>query len=460
MELFIKISQFVFIISVLVILHEFGHFIPARLFKTKVEKFYLFFDAGISLLRFKVVNGVKKFSFFTKRKPEEWEEDQETTEWGIGWLPLGGYVKIAGMIDESMDKEQMKQEPKPWEFRSKPAWQRLIIMCGGVIVNFLLAWVIYSCLFVSIGETYIPINSLENGIYADENGEKLGLKTGDKIVSIDGKDVYKFRETSLDLLLGDKATVDRNGEKIKIQLTDKGKKAVLESQGINFVIPRVDATIGLVGENYKASEIGLQVDDKIVALNNEPIEFWDEFDSRIKKTGDQEVSLKVLRKNKEIEFNFKMPDSAILGLNSSTKSLQKLAITKEYSVGESIPRGLSETVNVLVKQVKQFKLIFNRTIQGYKQVKGPIGIVETMAPEWDWIYIWRFMAMFSVWLAFLNILPIPALDGGHVMFLLYEMIRGKAPSEKAMERGQIVGFIIVMTLMVLVFGNDIWNLFK
>ena len=438
MELLIKISQFVFIISVLVILHELGHFIPAKLFKTKVEKFYLFFDPWFSIVKKKI---------------------GETT-YGIGWLPLGGYVKIAGMIDESMDKEQMKEAPKPWEFRSKPAWQRLIIMLGGVLVNFFLAWFIYTCLFTSNGEKFIPINSLEHGIYVDEIGEQLGLKTGDQIVSIDGKDVYKFKETPLDLLLGDYAIIRRNGEEIKIALTDEGKKAVLESQGIDFVMPRVKAVIGVVGEGYKASEIGLKVDDEIISFNNKKIEFWDQFTSSVKSNPNKNISLKVLRNKEELEFNFKIPDSAVIGVNYSNKALKTLAVTKDFNFFEAIPRGLKETVNVLTKQVRQFKLIFNTKVEGYKQVKGPIGIVETMSPTWDWNFVWSFMAMFSVWLAFLNILPIPALDGGHVMFLLYEMIAGKAPSEKVLERGQIVGFIILMSLMVLIFGNDIWNIIK
>ena len=292
------------------------------------------------------------------------------------------------------------------------------------------------------------------------NGHKLGLETGDKILSIDGKPAQKLNEAPIDLLLGDEAVVERNGKKVTVQLTDEGKKAVLESEGRSFVQARVAPVIGGVGEKSKAKEVGLQKDDRILSVNGKNIQFWDEFHSKIKSSANKEMSLQILRGNEEKMFKFKIPDSAYLGVGRSSAELNKIKITKEFSFGSAIGRGLSETVNVLVKQVKQFKLIFNSKIQGYKQVKGPIGIVEQMSPEWDWTFVWAFMAMFSVWLAFLNILPIPALDGGHVMFLLYEMIVGKAPSEKVLERGQIVGFIILMSLMVLIFGHDIWNLFK
>jgi regulator of sigma E protease len=440
MGVFIQITSFVLIISILVILHELGHFIPAKLFKTKVEKFYLFFDPWFSIVKKKVGE----------------------TVYGIGWLPLGGYVKIAGMIDESMDKEQMEKPPQPWEFRSKPAWQRLIIMLGGVLVNFLLAWVIYISIFMYYGESYIPVDQIKDGLYVDEITEQIGLRTGDKILKIDGKKVEKLdKYLSIDILLGDQITVLRNGKEETVLLSDEGKKAALDSQGRNFINPRFAAIIGTVGDDTNADKAGLITNDEIVAVNDTRIQFWDEFRKNVKANPGKEINLTVKREGRELTLPVQVNDSSAIGVVLNSKEArERLIITKEFGVIEAIPRGFEETINVLVRQVKQFKLIFNPVIQGYKKVKGPIGIVDMMPTSWNWYFFWSFMAMFSVWLAFLNILPIPALDGGHVMFLLYEIIVGKAPSQKVMEIGQIVGFVIIMSLMVVIFGNDIWNLFK
>ncbi|WP_298507382.1 RIP metalloprotease RseP [uncultured Kordia sp.] len=441
MGVFIQITSFVLIISILVILHELGHFIPAKLFKTKVEKFYLFFDPWFSIVKKKVGD----------------------TVYGIGWLPLGGYVKIAGMIDESMDKEQMEQPPQPWEFRSKPAWQRLIIMLGGVIVNFLLAWVIYISIFMYYGESYVPVDKIEHGLHFDSVSEKIGLKTGDKIIAIDGDKVEKLdKYLNIDLLLGDEVTVIRNGKEVTVALSDEGKKAALDSRGKQIIIPRYNTlVIGEVVDSTNAKKAGLLAGDKVIKANGNTFEFWDEFSDEIGRNRGKSIAIQVMRNNELIDINAQIPDSLGLGVRPDLELAQeKLSITREYGFFEAVPRGFEETINVLVRQVKQFKLIFNPVIQGYKKVKGPIGIVEMMPSQWNWYFFWSFMAMFSVWLAFLNILPIPALDGGHVMFLLYEIIVGKAPSQKVMEIGQIIGFVLIMSLMVVIFGNDIWNLIK
>ena len=438
MEIFIKIVQFVAIISVLVILHELGHFIPAKLFKTKVEKFYLFFDPWFSVVKKKIGD----------------------TEYGIGWLPFGGYVKIAGMMDESMDEEQLKQPVQPHEFRAKPAWQRLIIMIGGVVVNFFLAWIIYSTMLVVNGESYIPINKVEHGLYVDASGEKLGLKTGDKIVSVDGKPLKKFKKAYLDLLLGDEAVVLRDGKEINITLTDEGKKAVLESKGKRFLTLRRAAIIGEIGEKSIAEKAGLLKGDVIKSINGTQITFWHEVQETLPKYKNSAVNLEIERNGKIMSIQATLDKDGVLGVGGSIAAIEKLLVHDTYSVGASIPEGFNRTISVLTDQVKQFKLIFNSKVQGYKQVKGPIGIIEQMPASWDWNFFWGFMAMFSVWLAFLNILPIPALDGGHVMFLLYEMIAGKAPSENVLKYGQIVGFVLLMGIMVLVIGHDIVNLFK
>ena len=435
MTVLIQIAQFVFIISVLVILHELGHFLPAKYFKTKVEKFYLFFDY--------------KFSLFKKKIGE--------TEYGIGWIPFGGYVKIAGMIDESMDKEQMKLPPQPWEFRSKPAWQRLIIMIGGVTVNFFLAWFIYSAMLMYYGEQYTDNSKLEKGVYVDEIGEQLGIKKGDKIVSIDGKPLLKFEDASINILLGDKMTVNRNGKKITFPLKDDVKKLVLENQGKHFISAAIPAKIDKVADGYTAKIAGLKNGDEIVSVNQKPIKYWLELVDAIHANKDKDLKVVAKRNNQTVNLTIHVPDSVKIGVSPDVKFAENMVVDKKYGFVESIPKGFEQTINVLVMQVRQFKLVFNKKVQGYKHMKGPIGIVGVMSPSWDWQFVWRFMAMFSVWLAFLNLLPIPALDGGHIVFLLYEMITGKPASEKVLEYAQIAGFIIVMTLMALVFGSDIYH---
>lgn len=434
MELLIQISQFVLSISILVVLHEFGHFLPARWFGIKVEKFFLFFDV--------------KFALFKKKIGD--------TVYGVGWLPLGGYVKIAGMIDESMDKEQMAKPAQDWEFRSKPAWQRLIVMVGGVTVNVLLAWFIYAAMLVYYGDTYVPADRLKYGIAVGDVGEQLGLQNGDQILKIDDKRVTRFSDVQIDVLLGDAVTVLRDGQELSFALPDEAKKAILDSEE-RFIEPRFSNIIGSVKEGSIAASNDVREGDKIVGINNEAITHWVQFNNALKQAKGGSVAVTLDRSGERITKNLEIAKDVPLGVFSSRA---ELLVTDEYSILDAIPVAFTKTFDVLSKQVRQFKLIFNKKIQGYKKVKGPIGIVEMMSPTWDWYAFWGFTAMFSVWLAFVNILPIPALDGGHVMFLLYEMITGKAPSEKTLERGQIVGFVIVMGLMVVIFGNDIWNVIK
>lgn len=438
METWIQIAQLILCLSILVILHELGHFLPAKFFKTKIEKFYLFFNPWFSLVKKKIGE----------------------TEYGIGWLPMGGYVKIAGMIDESMDKEQLKQEPQPWEYRSKPAWQRLIIILGGVIVNFFLAWFIYAMLFVNHGDNFVDNQKIQYGIAVDSVGELLGLKTGDKILKVDGKEQRKFDQLPLEILFGDEITVERDGQEITFPLKDEGKRDVMKRAGKNFMSARELVVIDTVIPGMPADKAGLLEGDRIIALNNKSITYFDEFSSALAAQPKDSIQLTINRDGEELVVHALPNEDGKLGFGNQFTVITNAYTTQTLSFAEAIPAGLSKTVNTLTGQIKQFKVIFNTKTEGYKQVSGPLRLFKVFRPTWDWTFFWSFTAMFSVWLAFLNILPIPGLDGGHAVFILIEVITGKKPTEKTLEVAQTIGVVILLSLMVLVFGNDIWHLIK
>ncbi len=432
----IQIAQLILCLSFLVILHELGHFLPAKYFKTKIDKFYLFFDY--------------KFSLFKTKIGE--------TEYGIGWIPMGGYVKIAGMIDESMDKEQLKQEPQPWEYRSKPAWQRLIIICGGVIVNFFLSWIIYTMLLFNNGDNYIDNSKFTNGIAVDATGELVGLKSGDKILKVDGKLQTKFDQLPLEILFGDNVTVNRDGKEVTFNLADEGKRDVMKNKGQGFLNPRIETVVDSLVLNSPAMIAGLQKSDKIVGLNGTKTQFFDEFSDALKKVKKDSIVINIVRNGQELSLKTKADKDGKIGFYPSTKILKDAFVTQKLSFAEAIPAGFHKTIATLSGQIRQFKLIFNRKTEGYKQVSGPLRMFKIFKPTWDWTFFWSFTAMFSIWLAFLNILPIPGLDGGHAMFILIEVITRKKPTEKTLEIAQTIGVVLLLSLMALVFGNDIWHL--
>ncbi len=434
----IQLFQLILSISILVILHELGHFINAKLFKTKVEKFYLFFDPWFSLVKKKVGE----------------------TEYGIGWLPFGGYVKIAGMVDESMDTEQLKKPAEPWEFRSKPAWQRLIIMLGGVTVNFFLAWFIYSSLSYFKGETFHDNAKFENGVAVSDAGQKMGLKTGDKILKIDGKPAERMETSTINMLFANNATVLRDGKEVTFPINEDGVAAVLaQSEAKAYFSPRFPAVIDSLFQNGTAKAAGLLKGDKIVGVNGKPIAFFDELGPELDKYKNQNISLDIERNNAPQKIDVKVDNKGKIGFSTDTnvaqKEFEKSQVTKKYSLLGAIPRGFQRTIDVLTMQIKQFKIVFNSKTQGYKKVSGPIGIIKQMPETINWEFFWSFTAMFSVWLAFLNLIPIPGLDGGHVMFTLWEMITGKPVPQKVLENAQMIGVIFLLGLMVLIFGNDI-----
>lgn len=441
MDLFIQIFQLVLCLAILVVLHEFGHFIPAKLFKTKVEKFYLFFDPW--------------FSIFKKKIGE--------TEYGIGWLPFGGYVKIAGMVDESMDTEQLKKPAEPWEFRSKPAWQRLIIMLGGVTVNFFLAWLIYTCLSFFMGETYHDNTKFEDGISVSEAGHKMGLRNGDKILKIDGKPAERMETSTINMLFANNVTVERENKEVTFPVDVDGVADVLKSDEAKFYFSgRYPAVVDSVLAGSVAQKAGLQKGDKIVSVNGIATPFFDEVAKEIGEKKNTEVQLGIVRNGESIQLPVQVNKEGVIGFGADIRlaieALNKTEVTKNYSFLEAIPRGFERTIDVLVMQVKQFKIIFNQKTEGYKKVAGPIGIVKMMPTTIDWAAFWSFTAMFSVWLAFLNLIPIPGLDGGHVLFTLWEMVTGKPVPQKVLENAQMIGVLFLLALMVLIFGSDIYKL--
>lgn len=449
MELAIQIFQFILSISILVVLHELGHFLPAKWFKTKVEKFYLFFDPWFSLVK-KKIGG---------------------TEYGIGWLPFGGYVKIAGMVDESMDTEQLKKPAEPWEFRSKPAWQRLIIMLGGVTVNFFLAWLIYSALSFFNGETFHDNSKFQDGIAVTETGKKMGLKTGDKILKIDGKNAERMETSFVNMLFADDVTVLRNGQEVTVPINEEGVADVLaQNEAQLYFSNRFAPVADSILPNGGAKKAGLLKGDLITSVNGKPVKYFDEVASELAVVKNKQIPVGIERNGQPQTLQVAVDDKGKIGfgpdLSYAQKSLDNARITKEYSFFAAIPRGLQRTIEVLTMQIKQFKIVFNSKTKGYKKVGGPIAIVKMMPVDKDsagnfsidWNKFWSFTAMFSVWLAFLNLIPIPGLDGGHVMFTLWEMITGKPVPQKVLEHAQMIGVIFLLGLMLLIFGNDIFKL--
>ncbi len=439
MELATQIFQFILSISILVILHELGHFLPAKWFKCRVDKFYLFFDPWFSL---------------AKKKIGE-------TEYGIGWLPFGGYVKIAGMVDESMDTEQLKQPAQPWEFRSKPAWQRLIIMLGGIFVNLILAWAIYTGLNLSVGEKYHDLAKFENGIAVSEEGAKMGLMNGDKILKIDGKPAVRMENSMINMLLANEITVLRNGKEVSFAPIEDGIAHILGSKTAKlYITNRFAPVVDSLAEG-PAKQAGLQKGDKIVALNGKNIRFFDEFSDGLAGKKNQPITVDVFRNNELKRFTFNTNKEGKIGFRPDFKEAEaafnNTVTNQEYSFLPAIGRGFERTVESLTMQIKQFKLMFNKKIKGYKNVGGPIAIVKMMPKEIDWVAFWSFTAMFSAWLAFLNLLPIPGLDGGHALFTTWELITGKPVPQKVLENAQMIGVIFLMGLMLLIFGSDIYK---
>lgn len=435
MDIVIKISQFLLSISILVVLHEFGHYIPARIFKIRVEKFYLFFDPWFSLFKKKIGD----------------------TEFGIGWLPLGGYAKMAGMIDESMDTEQLKQPPQPWEFRSKPSWQRLIVMLGGVTVNVLLAFFIYAMLLFAWGKEYIPIENLTYGVYADSLMLENGFHHGDKILMVGDHKPETLIEVDQEVLFGNARDIkiSRDGKEMIITLPKDIDQQMLATGTQNIFFEQYPTVVDSVMPGSNAEKAGFQKNDEVLAINNTEVPSFISLRTLMPQFKGQNVEVKMKRGTDIITLQADVDTMGTFGF--SAKSGLDFIETKrqEYTFFESFPAGAKEGTDRLVNYVRSMKLVFSG--EGVKQLGGFGTITGLYGSTWDWHRFWHMTALLSIILAVMNLLPIPALDGGHVMFLLYEMISGREPNQKFMEYAQLIGIAIILTLLLYANGMDFFR---
>ncbi len=437
MEFWIKAAQLLLSLSILIIVHELGHFLPAKWFKTKVEKFYLFFDAGFSLFKFK----------------------KGETEYGIGWLPLGGYVKIAGMVDESLDKEALKQEPQPWEFRSKPAWQRLIIMLGGVTVNLIVGFFIYMMIVFAWGTEKVSSDGLKYGFSVSPIMEELGFQQGDKVLSVDGEVLENVLDVNNRILVRDAQIIEvmhLDGTKESINLPEDLDHQLFAADQMNAFEPRGFTIVDYVMWHKPGNKGGLLKSDSIVSINNEPLVYFDEFQKKLTENKNKTILLGVYRNAELIQLNIKLDATGKLGFvrkNNLSNSITYGHI--DYGFFGSISKGFSFGYWTLHDYVAQFKFVF--TSKGSTAIGGFASIGKMFPGTWDWLAFWERTALISIILAFMNILPIPALDGGHVVFLLFEMITGRVPSEKFLIKAQIIGFVILISLLLYANGLDIYR---
>jgi regulator of sigma E protease len=439
----LQLAQLLLALSILIILHEFGHYITARWFKCRVEKFFLFFDPWFALVKKKIGD----------------------TVYGIGWLPLGGYVKISGMIDESMDKEALKQPPKEWEFRSKPAWQRLIVMLGGIIMNVLVAFVIYAFVLMIWGEKNTPNASVKDGIWVtDSLMNKLGFQNGDKVMAVNDKPIEYFEDIQLKVLVGGrKVLIERNGKDTLLDLPINliGKLVSRKDKRRQLIAPRIPAYVGKYSDKdtFYGKKAGLQEMDRITAIDSVPIRFYDEMAAVLKDHKNGEVTLTVERNNQEIKLVSKVNEEGKIGIpyldDQQYDSLGVYhVIVKKYGFAAAFPAGIQKAGKKLSDYIDQFKMILNPKTEGYKALGGFKAIGSVFPTSWSWEAFWNITAFLSIILAFMNLLPIPALDGGHVMFTLYEIVTGRKPNEKFLEYAQLIGMALLIALMLYANGND------
>ena len=437
----VKTAQFILSFSILVVLHELGHFIPARLFGTRVEKFYLFFNPGFSL----------------------WKKKIGDTEYGIGWIPFGGYVKIAGMIDESMDKEQLKKEPESWELRSKPAYQRLIVMLGGVIVNVVLAIVIFIGIGWYWGDDYLPAKNVSYGVHASALAKQMGVQDGDIILSLDKKELENFDALEAKLILTNPTTleVQRGDSIISLNIPATLATSLAKFKKTDpFVIPRIPVIIDSVGSSAVVLEGAFSKNDTLLKINNTSIQYQYEFIEVKQKYADSIVMVTSKRGNDTVYTKALINGSGQIGLFVKLPYALFKTVHKEFTFFQAIPEGVNRCYTTLDNYIQGIKQIFTGKVNANDSLGSLISIGNTFPAAWDWERFWTLTAIFSIILAFMNVLPIPALDGGHALFIIVEMITGRKPGDKFMEYAQIVGMMLMFGLMLYALGLDFWRLFK
>ena len=436
-----KTAQFILSFSIIVVLHELGHFIPARLFGARVEKFYLFFNPGFSL----------------------WKKKIGDTEYGLGWIPFGGYVKISGMIDESMDKEQMNKAPESYELRSKPAYQRLIVMLGGVIVNVILAIVIFIGIAWFWGDDFLPAKNLSYGIHPTEISKKMGLQDGDIIVALDQKELKDFFELESKIVLEDPKTIQvkRGDSVLNLSIpTTIAAELANANNSTAFVVPMFPVIVDSIGKTAVVVEGSFQKNDTLLSINGQSVKYQHEFIEVKKKYSDSLVTVIAKRGMDTVKIRTLINNKAQLGLFVKLPMQLFKTVHQEYSFAEAIPTGIQRCFTTLDNYVTGIKQIFTGKVNPNDSLGSLISIGNTFPSQWDWERFWTLTAVFSIVLGFMNVLPIPALDGGHALFILFEMITGRKPSDKFMEYAQIAGMILMFGLMLYALGLDFWRLFK
>ncbi len=435
-------------LSLLILLHEFGHFFFARLFKTRVEKFYLFFD-----FLFPFPN-LLNFALFKKKKGD--------TEYGLGWFPLGGYVKIAGMVDESMDKEAMKQPPQPWEYRSKKAYQRLFIMLGGIIMNVLTAMAIYAFIFGVWGEEYLPTENAKYGIAADSVAESIGLRDGDMITSVSGKKVDRFNRIPYEIIFAEQKSIQvlRDGQPVNVEIPSGTITKIIKKQKQSFITPRMPVVVEKVSEKSEAEKMGFKAGDSIIAFNGQPVQFFDEFEDRKRSHAGQAVEITVVRNNQPVVLSGNIPETKILGFQPHVTRFFETKVIK-YGFFEAIGKGFTFTFEQVGNYWSQLKLLFTSPeVKVNESLGGLVTFGKLFDPVFDWQSFLMLTAFVSIILAVMNLLPIPGLDGGYVIFLIFELVSGKKVSDKVMETATTVGLVLLLGLMLYANGLDIFRLFQ
>ena len=462
----VRIAQFLLSLTILVVLHELGHYTFARLFKTRVNNFYMFFNPWFSLVKLTPKKGTeenpekRRIRFFSERSLIVIPTKGKDTEWGIGWVPLGGYCSIDGMVDETQRTDKLSEEAKPWEFRSKKSWQRLLIISGGVLVNFLLALFIYIMLMFCYGEEYIPLKNAQYGMQFSEVAQAAGFQNGDIIISVNNQPVERTGDFVEAVLLdgNNKVTVLRDGKHVTITLPADFTANVLKNQEAGLMDYRFPFVVAAVEKGSIADKVGMQPGDSLVAINGTPTIAFQDVRHLLEQNANKTIEIVLVRNQRLDTITMQLDENARMGVQ--VKSVLDYIPTerKEYGFFASVPAGISQGINTLVGYVKQFKLVF--TPEGAKSMGGFITIGKLFPEVWDWYYFWNMTAFLSVILAFMNILPIPGLDGGYILFILYEMITGRKPSDKFLERAVTIGFILLLLLLIWANGNDIIRLFK